>query len=276
MPLFIDITGNTYGKLTVMGLHCSGYYTKTTWDCMCECGTTCIVNGYKLRSGHTHSCGCLKKRGRYENLINKKFNLLTVISFHSKNKNNKVSWNCKCDCGGTTIVQSGNLKNSYVKSCGCLLKSNTQNIKHGLKHHRLYNIWDNMKARCYRKTNPNYKHYGARGIHICQEWLTDFMNFYNWAISNGYSQELTIERENNDGNYEPLNCRWATIVEQSQNTRSHLGISKVIEIKELLQTPITQKEIAAIYNVNIDTITKINTNRTYKNISLKHNRTVDH
>lgn len=99
--------------------------------------------------------------------------------------------------------------------------------KHGLSYHRLYSVWRGMKDRCYNKNNRRYEHYGGRGINVCDEWLEDFLNFYNWAYKNGYNEKeeygkCTLDRINNDGNYEPTNCRWITLQEQNYNTsRTH-------------------------------------------------------
>ena len=91
------------------------------------------------------------------------------------------------------------------------------NIKHGLSNHRLYHIWSTMKQRCYNKKAPKYKDYGARGIRVCQEWLNDFQAFYNWAMDNGYKENLTIDRIDVDKGYSPGNCHWADVIEQNNN-----------------------------------------------------------
>lgn len=91
---------------------------------------------------------------------------------------------------------------------------------HGLRNSRLYRIWTNIKTRCYNAKDPHYSRWGGRGIVMCDEWKDDFKSFYDWAMSNGYSDDLTIDRIDNDGNYEPSNCRWVTAKEQSKNKRN--------------------------------------------------------
>lgn len=93
-------------------------------------------------------------------------------------------------------------------------------IKHGFCGTKIYKKWEDMKSRCNNPNNRRYKDYGGRGIKICTEWLADFMNFYNWAINNGYQENLSLERINNNGNYEPNNCKWITMAEQMKNTRN--------------------------------------------------------
>jgi len=155
-------------------------------------------------------------------LTGHKYNKLTVIKLHhktqkytidGKKKGHQYFWLCKCDCGNETIIPTSNLRKGLIKSCGCL------KYTHHLSNTRLYRIYIGMKTRCYNSKSLSYKDYGGRGITICQEWLDDFMNFYNWAKDNGYSDNLSIDRINVNGNYEPSNCRWATQEEQSNNTR---------------------------------------------------------
>jgi hypothetical protein len=139
---------------------------------------------------------------------------------------NRVTyWECECDCGNISNVCLGSLKGGNTKSCGCLNseKSKERGTKHGLCGTRLINIYFAMKHRCLRKNCKQFKDYGGRGIIICEEWLNKdngFINFYNWALSNGYSEKLTIDRINNNGNYEPSNCKWSTYSEQNSNKRN--------------------------------------------------------
>ena len=148
-------------------------------------------------------------------LIGKRFGKLTVIAREPNNKWREAMWKCVCDCGGKTITTGKHLRSGHTTSCGCIrIQSIT---KHGLHKNRLYSIYQNIKKRCYNEHNKDYSRYGGHGIIMCEEWKNDFMLFHNWAIENGYKDNLSIDRINNDGNYEPSNCRWVTMKEQAQN-----------------------------------------------------------
>jgi hypothetical protein len=140
--------------------------------------------------------------------------MITIISkTERKNKSNNYYWVCRCEeCGN--LFETVNQKT--INSCRPCSKLNK---KHNLSNSKLFNAWSAMKARCYQSKNKYYHNYGERGISICDEWKNNFMSFYIWSINNGYQDDLSIDRIDNDGNYEPSNCRWADKFTQLQNTR---------------------------------------------------------
>lgn len=170
----------------------------------------------------------------FKDLTGLRFGKLTVIRRVYTNDYRRVYWKCQCDCGKTAIVMGKLLKSGGTKSCGCRVYE-SKNVKHGLKHTRLYRIWSGIKNRCYCKTSPCFDRYGGRGIVMCDEWRTDFTPFYNWALSNGYSDDLSIDRIDVNGNYEPSNCRWATAKEQSDNKRCNILVTLGNETLDLQQ-----------------------------------------
>lgn len=132
---------------------------------------------------------------------------------------------CRCECGAETIVANTKLVSGHTKSCGCLTRENKTNLQHGESYTRLHRIWSLMKARCFSKTNPAYKSYGGRGITVCPEWAKSYTAFAQWAKANGYTDELTIDRIDVNGDYEPSNCRFIPFAAQSRNRRSNHLIS---------------------------------------------------
>ena len=177
-------------------------------------------------------------------LSGQRFGKLTVISFNKK-ENGHYYWNCVCDCGKECIKDGGKLRRNGTKSCGCL------RVEKNSKHHdyktRLYRIYNGMKYRCNLETDIGYKWYGSRGIKVCEEWMKDYQSFKNWTLNNGYADDLTIDRIDNNGDYEPLNCRWVSVDEQQQNTRRTMKI----EYQGLVYS---MRKLAKKFNINHNTL----------------------
>ena len=156
-------------------------------------------------------------------LVGSKFGRLTVCAIKQCENSKRNLLQCQCECGNTTFVSRCDLVSGKTKSCGCLRKETTAIMRktHGQSNSRLYRIWNAMKERCQCTTNIQYKDYGGRGIAVCDEWKNSFESFSNWALSNGYADNLTIDRIDTNDNYCPENCKWSTEKEQNSNKRNN-------------------------------------------------------
>lgn len=235
----VDLTGYTFGRYKVLKEAPYDPKRGRCWICLCSCGKSPpkIVSQYSLMNGIVKSCGCYKnellaKRSEVD-LIGKKFGRLTVIEkLPNRDKFGNVLWKCICDCDGKIVIaNTGALTTGHTKSCGCYsVDAARERFTKWTSEEKelLDNHYVNMISRCRHPSFPDYRHYGGRGITVCEEWSnqnTGRRAFVDWAMSNGYKPGLTIDRIDTNGNYCPENCRWITTKEQNNNQRRNIFIT---------------------------------------------------
>lgn len=186
---------------------------------------------------------------------------IKVVEQAGKNKRGNILWRYECSCGGGGVATADAIRR--MKSCGCIRKEkgkeffHNYNITHGESRTRIYIIWGNMINRTSNKKNKDYKNYGGRGITVCEEWK-DYLTFKKWALENGYSDTLTLDRIDNDKGYYPGNCRWTDKETQNNNKQQSRKLEYKGEIKSVEQW-------AKEYNINRGTLV----NRLNKGMSIK-------
>lgn len=258
MSKFRDLVGKRFGDLIVIEFVALNNQKRAIWKCRCEsCGTIKAVRSDALISGRSKTCGC-----RHTDLTGRRFGRLMVTSISGSSKYKRRVWSCECECGNIIEASSGYLLNGETKSCGCLVHSGDHRVTHGARreqkreratfgpaskggHHSMrakaYTAWVNMKARCYNEGYRGYSSYGGRGITVCDGWKDSFEKFLA-DVGEPPRPDLTLERLDPNGNYEPSNVAWASELVQRLNKQDTQP--QFIDLKETLRELCRRSEIS--------------------------------
>ena len=247
-----DYIGKKYGLLTVIGESPKTHCLSNKFDFLCDCGNVISETPGRVLYGHKKSCGkCRNRNASYKleqkikNSIGQTFGKLTIIDISNKTNDGKTYIKCKCECGNIVDVLPNQLFIGSIKSCGCLKSKNkllannkstsSGNYRDGRTKNPLYGTWCMMIKRCENQSSSHYDRYGGRGIKVCPEWH-NFWNFVSWSDSvGGRPDGFTLDRIDNNGNYEPSNCRWANISTQASNKSTNRIIEFNGQTKTLRQ-----------------------------------------
>jgi hypothetical protein len=206
MGAFINLAGQKFGNWTVIKLDPKrGVDGETKWHCHCNCSNKRVVSGNSLRRGRSKSCGkCF-----WLHFVGQTFGRWTAIRIDPQRTANVI---CHCICGAERSVAGNSLKHGQSRSCGACYKTT-----HGMSRTSIYCRWSSMKQRCFNPDHSSYPSYGQRGVTVCDEWRDDFLAFF--GATGNPPRGMSLDRINNDGNYEPGNVRWATPSTQTRNRR---------------------------------------------------------